>query len=203
MKKLLLRYTVPIEVDVPDDFPITPEEIARIGEWQCNDYSDGRHPFSTEQLFHAALDCARSDINRAVDDSYRRRVDAWSPPRGSGQHLDACNKLVERCLSKMGYLHLVDGGTIEVGALSHPLGARYCHFDTCLVFCRADCSEGERGEYELATRTVFESREGATAYAKSIAAAREPLVVKVSLGELRVGEDRGRLDYWVAPPKVP
>jgi hypothetical protein len=111
-------------------------------------------------------------------------------------------------LSKIGYLHLVDGGTIEVGALSHPLGARYCHFDTCLVFCRADCLEGERGEYELATRTVFESREAATAYAKSIAAAREPLVVKVSLWAqdkryARRREIRERLDpggsTWAGP----
>lgn len=43
---------------------------------------------------------------------------------------------------------------------------------------------------------MFESREAAEAYAATIAESRGAVVVKMPLDELRVGEDRGRLDYW-------
>jgi len=76
---------------------------------------------------------------------------------------------------------------------------------TYIVLCRGDVDNGREGEeqglyglgpYQLATRTVFAGRDAAEAYAKTIASCREPIVVALPLAELRVGEDRGRLDYW-------
>jgi hypothetical protein len=69
-----------------------------------------------------------------------------------------------------------------------------------VVICRGDrdpAPGAPKAPYELATRTVFESREAAEAYAAGILpAGREAFVLPLPLAELRVGEDRGRLDYW-------
>jgi hypothetical protein len=48
----------------------------------------------------------------------------------------------------------------------------------------------------LPAAQVFEGREAAEAYASTISPSRDPIVSSISLSELRVGEDRGRLEYW-------
>lgn len=69
-----------------------------------------------------------------------------------------------------------------------------------IVICRGDRDQDNpyaiSAHYELATRTVFEGREAAEVYAATIASCREPIVVLLPISELRVGEDRGRLEYW-------
>ena len=45
MKTLIIRFSVPVEVEVPDDFPITPLEIELSGEDIANDRRDGRYPW--------------------------------------------------------------------------------------------------------------------------------------------------------------
>ena len=69
-----------------------------------------------------------------------------------------------------------------------------------IVLCRGDKDEEDgyaiSSNYELATRTVFEGREAAEAYAATIASCRQPIMCPLPLSELRVGEDRGRLGYW-------
>jgi hypothetical protein len=206
MKTLLLRYTVPIEIDVPDDFPVTTEEIEKIADWKGNDYTDGRHPFTSELLHDAATRAARNHLADAIDDHYWRRVEAWAGARGSNGHREARSALVERCQAKLGYMRLVNGGTIEVAAMWHPIRERYTR-DPHIVIAREDeqslpwdmYGPNNLGAHTLATRTVFEGREAAEAYASGIAPCREPIVAAVALNELRVGEDRGQLDYWKKP----
>lgn len=61
-------------------------------------------------------------------------------------------------------------------------------FDGYVVVCRGDSEPGSpyaHGAYELATRTVFPTREAALAYSVGIAAERAPLVVEGRWGGLR------------------
>lgn len=49
-----------------------------------------------------------------------------------------------------------------------------------IVLCRADCkADGSKGDYELATRRVFESEDEAIAYFDGISASREPVVARI------------------------
>jgi hypothetical protein len=57
-----------------------------------------------------------------------------------------------------------------------------------VVVCRGDAEPGSpyaHGAYELATRTVFPTREAALAYSVGIAAERAPLVVEGRWSGLR------------------
>jgi hypothetical protein len=114
MKTLVIRYTVPVEVDVPDDFPVSEAEIQETADWRRNDWSDGRHPFTSEQLFHAASHAARLDIEAAIDQHYCRRIDRAFPPNGANFHMEARNALIERCSKTVGFLRLANGGTVEI-----------------------------------------------------------------------------------------
>jgi hypothetical protein len=201
MKTLLLRFTVPVEVEVPDDFPVSREAIEASADWLANDYRDGRYPHSVEDMHHAALGLARSSMSSAISNHYSDRMEA----RFGRQHLgemsyELRNALAERCEKKLGYYRVTDGGGIEIAVASHPLGPKSYGYQQHVVVCRDDAKDdGSLGDYKLATRTVFEGREAAEAYAATIAPSRDPLVIPVRLDELRVGEDRGRLDYWRAP----
>ncbi len=203
-KTLILRYTVPVEVEVPEDFPVTTDEIEKTADWRRNDFVDGRHPFASELLHDAALRAARNDLESAIDSHYCRRIDAWAKnPAGSNWHMEAREALIKRCRDKLGYVHLANGGDVEVAAVWHPLTQRYTYAPHVVV-CRGDAKpDGSPGDYALATRTVFEGREAAEAYATSIAPSREPIVTPMPLDELRIGEDRGRLDYWRPAASVP
>ena len=64
--------------------------------------------------------------------------------------------------------------------------------DFYIVICMGDREEGfPRSAYELATRTVFASKEAAVEYAGSIAISREPIIVQGRFHDLRFGEERG------------
>lgn len=77
MKTLFVRYTIPVAVEVPDDFQVAPEAIAKTGAWLANDYRDGREPFTTETMKDAALRATRAAVLRAIDDQVRERVAAY------------------------------------------------------------------------------------------------------------------------------
>jgi len=98
-------------------------------------------------------------------------------------------------------MRLVNGGTVEISVTAHPIPPEKRHsYEAHVVVCRDDRKhDGSDGDYMLATRTVFQGREAAEAYARTISHSRGAIVVPMSLSELRVGEDRGRLDYWVRP----
>lgn len=198
MKTLLLRYTVPLEIEVPDDFPVTPTEIEKSAEWCRNDHRDGRFPFATEHLHDAAERAANGDLARAIDNHYCERIERHFRAWNAGNfHMEARDRLIERCQKSLGRVRLVEGGHVEVSATWHPLTERYT-YDPHVVLCRGDAKgDGSPGDYELATRTVFAGQEAAHAYASGVSRSREPIVTALPLAELRVGEDRGRLDYWV------
>lgn len=66
-----------------------------------------------------------------------------------------------------------------------------------IVTCREDRKlDGEAGDYSLATRTVFGTREAALAYCAGIASGREPLIIEGSFKNLRFDEARGSADYY-------
>ncbi len=200
MKTLLIRYTVPVEVDVPDDFPVTTADVGRIGEWQANDWCDGRYPHAVEDMHYAALRLAQHAVERAIDDHYTTRIERqFGRAHYLSMSFETRDALAKRCTAKLGYFRVTEGGQVEVAAMYHPLERLYA-YDSHVVVCRDDAKDdGTPGAYKLATRTVFEGREAAEFYTKTVAASREPIVVPVSLAELRVGEDRGRLDYWRKP----
>jgi hypothetical protein len=55
-----------------------------------------------------------------------------------------------------------------------------------IVICRADRVGRRKGPYVLATRQVFAAYDAAAAYARTVAAAREPIAVAGRFGELRL-----------------
>jgi hypothetical protein len=58
--------------------------------------------------------------------------------------------------------------------------------ESFIVICRGDSEYGERpGDYELATRQVFQTAAGARVYADGIAPSREPIVVPGRWHQLR------------------
>lgn len=197
MKTLILRYTVPVEVDVPDDLPVSNADLERTGERDANDWCDGRYPHSVEDMHHAAARLAESAVLRAIDWHYSERLDRYfGRERACRMPFEIRNHLAKRCQDRLGRFRLVNGGEIEVAVTTHPITHRYA-YDSHIVICRDDAKpDGSPGDYQIATRTVFEGREAAEAYAKTLSPARTPIVVPVSLSELRIGEDRGQLSYW-------
>ncbi len=82
----------------------------------------------------------------------------------------------------------------------HPLGEKQYGYQQHVVICRDDAKDdGSPGDYALATRTVFEGRQAAEAYAATVARGRQAIVLPLDCARLRFGEDRGRLGYWRAP----
>ena len=60
-KIIELRLTVPIEIRVPSDFPVTAAEMVKLADWKVNDRCDGRFPYSTEIMHQGASDWAILD----------------------------------------------------------------------------------------------------------------------------------------------
>jgi hypothetical protein len=202
VKTLIIRFSVPVEVEVPDDFPITPLEIELSGEDIANDRRDGRYPHTTEDMHHAAESLAHSALHQSIEWHYTRRIEQqFGRERACQMPYELHNRLANRCIERLGRCSLVDGGAVEVAVSAYPLlpDHRYS-YEAHVVVCRDDAKQdGTEGDYALATRTVFEGREAAEAYARTVAADRKPIVASIPLGDLRVGEDRGKLAYW-APP---
>lgn len=197
MKTLWMRITVPVAVEVPDDFPVAPEALAEVADWRTNDCSDGRLPYSTEKLLDGAIHLCEDAVESAIFDAYCRRVEAHFGRRGrADEHLEARNALVARCRENVHVSTRHAPVEITVVEDPRPYDQRFV-FDAYIVLCREDPKDGEEvGEYRLATRTVFWGREAANAYARTVAHSREPIVAPLPIGELRIGEERGRLDYW-------
>lgn len=164
MKTLIVRFTVPVEVEVPDDFPVTRQEIERVGDWITNDYRDGRYPHSVEDMHHAAASLTESTVHRAIEYHYSQRMERqFGRERVCQMEYDLRSRLAARCIEKLGRNHLTDGGHVEVSVTAYPLSnqQRYS-YSPHVVICRDDSSpDGAPGTHSLATRTVFAGREAA------------------------------------------
>ena len=95
-RRLVIAYTIPVQFEIPDGFPLTADEVRKVVEWKLGDGTDGRYPFSTELMADGASRAARHHVEDAVFHHYCRRVEETFGRR-SGDHLDARNRLVERC----------------------------------------------------------------------------------------------------------
>jgi len=196
-KIIQLRLTVPVEIRVPSDFPVTAAEMVKIADWHINDRCDGRFPYSTEIMHQGARDWATSILHQSIFHHYCDRVDKHFG-RGNS-HLSSRNKLIDRCTKTLREYpsHLADGGNVAVSATTRTADNERDSGELHIVLCRDDSTEGDTpGDYRLATRTVFASRQAAELYSKSIDPSREPIVCPMPLAELRVGEPRGTTSYW-------
>ena len=55
-----------------------------------------------------------------------------------------------------------------------------------IVICRADCKDnGDKGDYELATRQVFDWPSEAIEYMSGISESRDPIHIKINFSDLR------------------
>lgn len=197
-KIIELRLTVPIEIRVPSDFPVTAAEMVKLADWKVNDRCDGRFPYSTEIMHQGASDWAISIVHQSIFQHYYDRVDDHFG-RGNS-HIGSRNKLIDRCTKTLGSFptRLVDGGNVEVSATTRRADDERDTGELHIVLCRDDRKEdGTQGDYMLATRTVFASRQAAEIYAKTISSSRDPIVCPMPpLAELRVGEPRGTAAFW-------
>ncbi|OHD23798.1 MAG: hypothetical protein A2Y38_17055 [Spirochaetes bacterium GWB1_59_5] len=67
----------------------------------------------------------------------------------------------------------------------------------CIVVCREDRKpDGTKGDYTLATRTVFENAVAAQRYAGGISDSRDPIVVPGDFEGLLFNTERGTQTYW-------
>lgn len=168
-----LRLTVPVEIRVPSDFPITAAEMVKLAQWKVNDWCDGRYPYSTEIMHQGAVDWANSILHQSIFHHYCDRVDKHFG-RGNS-HMTSRNKLIARCTASLDefHTHLVDGGHIEVSATTRGIDDERDTGELHIVLCRDDRKDDDtHGDYVLATRTVFASRQAAEIYAKTIAKSR-------------------------------
>jgi hypothetical protein len=111
-RRLFIVYSIPVEFEIPESFPLTAEEIQKIAEWKLTDWRDGRYPFSTELMSDGASRAAQHHVADAVFNHYCRRVEAAF---GSDfDHIEARNKLIERCLATVKSRSLPEHGvTVE------------------------------------------------------------------------------------------
>lgn len=112
-RRLVIAYTIPVVFEIPENFPLTAEEIQKIAEWKVADWRDGRHPFSTELMADGASRAAQHHVADAVFHHYCRRVESAFGP--GSDHLEARNKLVDRCSNTVRSYGLPDNNvTVEV-----------------------------------------------------------------------------------------
>lgn len=71
---------------------------------------------------------------------------------------------------------------------------------TWIVICRADAVDGQKGPYELSTRTVFNDELAARCFTSTISESREPRIIPGDFRSLRFDEARGTAEYWGASP---
>ena len=94
MRTISIAYTVTVEMDVPDDFPVSAEEIHRDASYSANDYCDGRHPFSTEMMFDAAERAAVGHVESAIFHHYCNKIEKWFGQRNV--HIEGRNSLIAK-----------------------------------------------------------------------------------------------------------
>ncbi len=98
MKTLIVRVTIPVEVEVPEDFPVTCEQVEKAADWIANDYRDGRYPHSTEDMHHAALETARASVSTAITHHYDERMEKHlGRERVCDMSYETRSALSERC----------------------------------------------------------------------------------------------------------
>ena len=101
MKTLCIAYTATVTFEVPDDFPLTTEEVQKTVEWKANDGRDGRLPFSTELMLTGASQAARWQLSEAIFQHYSRRVEKAFGHGVEWRYLEGRNRLVDRCDAKV------------------------------------------------------------------------------------------------------
>ena len=94
-RRLVIAYTIPVVFEIPEGFPLTADEIQKIVDWKLGDGRDGRYPFSSELMADGASRAAQHHVEDAIFHHYCRRVEETFGR--SGDHLEARNKLVDRC----------------------------------------------------------------------------------------------------------
>jgi hypothetical protein len=94
-RRLVIAYTIPVQFEIPEGFPLTADEIQKIVDWKLGDGSDGRYPFSLETMSSGASLAGHHHVEDAIFHHYCRRVEETF---GQGaDHLEARNRLVDRC----------------------------------------------------------------------------------------------------------
>jgi hypothetical protein len=94
-RTVIVSYTAVVSFDVPDDFPLSADEIRKTVEWKTNDYCDGRLPYSIEMMLDAANRAAKWQLGEAIFQHYCRRVATTFG--ASNFHIEGRNRLVARC----------------------------------------------------------------------------------------------------------
>ena len=83
-KTLKFEITIPFELDVPADSPLTSKNFTECLHWKANEYSDGRFPFSSELVFDGLQRTVMNAINEAMfqhfADVYRDELNAAQGP---------------------------------------------------------------------------------------------------------------------------
>ena len=66
MKKINVSLTVKSVIEVPDDFPISENQIESSLDWKINDFNDGRFNFNTEMFFTGARKLINNCFTSAI-----------------------------------------------------------------------------------------------------------------------------------------
>src|SRR5271155_4727171 len=103
MRTISISYTIHVEMSVPDDFPVTAEDVQKHADWKNNDYCDGRHPFSTELMHDGAERAAETAIAAAISTYACRKVEKWFGNINS--HIEGRNALESKWAKSVHYLH--------------------------------------------------------------------------------------------------
>jgi len=179
-----LRFTLPVEIRVPKDFPVDAIEMVTIADWLINDWRDGRYPMSTELMQSGAGRWADAVLNRSIEAHYDKRVETQFG--SSHSHRRARDRLVDRCKATLGDwpTHLVEGGHVEVSVTTRSAAAERERYappseQSFVVLYREDGPTEELGGY-VAAPMVHATRAAAETAAALIARAREPRVVPLA-----------------------
>jgi hypothetical protein len=107
MRKLIVKVTAVIEVEIPDKAPDS-DYIEKILDWKINDWEDGRYPFHTEMVQQGAAGIVRYGVENSISqDIYRR------PRYDRNEHIAERNLLEDTLCSQI-RCHAADGGRLEI-----------------------------------------------------------------------------------------
>jgi hypothetical protein len=103
VKTITITYAVPVEVEVPDDFPVPTEDIQHIAHAGANRFEDGRHNFSTELMLDGAERMLHGHVESALEFFYQRKVNGWfGKDAAYRERRDGCDMLAERWRVRIG-----------------------------------------------------------------------------------------------------
>lgn len=98
-KRISIAYTIVVEHEVPEDFPLTSAEVKETVEWRVNDWRDGRMPFDTEMMMRAASESARWQLSEAIFQHYARAIDKHFG--NANEHMTARDAFIARLEAKV------------------------------------------------------------------------------------------------------